>query len=140
MSRNMVGALLLVFFAVLAIGYAGVMPFGGDGGPREVSDDNGLAANGDPVAVGESIYSQQCSGCHTIDGSSGVGPTLAGLYGSEVTMEDGETYVADGEYLIMAITDPRATTREGYLDVMPSFDNLSEDEIAGLVAFIESLE
>ena len=139
MSRTTVGALLLIFFAVLAIGYAGVMPFGDDS-PRAVSDDNGVAINGDPVDVGESIYAQQCSGCHTIDGSTGVGPTLAGLFGSEVTMDDGETYTADGDYLLMAITDPRETTREGYPDVMPAFDNLSEDELAGLVAFIESLE
>ncbi len=139
MSRTTVGALLLVFFAVLAIGYAGTMPFGDDS-PREVTDDVGVADNGDPVDVGEAIYAQQCSGCHTIDGSDGVGPTLAGLFGSEVTMEDGETYTADGDYLVMAITDPRETTREGYPDVMPAFDNLSEDEIAGLVAFIESLE
>ncbi len=139
MSRKLTGGLLLVFFAVLAIGYAGVMPFGDDS-PREVTDDNGVAANGDPVEVGEAIYSQQCSGCHTIDGSSGVGPTFQGLYGSEVTMEDGSTVIVDGDHLLLAITDPRATNREGYPDVMPSFDNLSEDEIAGLVAFIESLE
>lgn len=139
MSRNLTGGLLLVFLAVLAIGYLGVMPFGDDS-PREVSDDNGVAGNGDPVAIGESIYSQQCSGCHTIDGSDGVGPTFAGLFGSEVTMEDGETYTADGEYIASKIADPRATTREGFPDVMPAFDNLSEDEVAGLVAFIESLE
>ena len=140
MSRSTVGALLLVFFAVLAIGYAGVMPFGDDS-PREVADDHGPAADdAEPVEVGEEIYAQQCSGCHTIDGSEGVGPTFQGLYNSEVTMEDGETYVADGDYLVMAITDPRETTREGYPDVMPAFDNLSQDELAGLVAFIESLE
>jgi cytochrome c oxidase subunit II len=140
MSRNLTGGLLLVFLAVLAIGYAGVIPIGGDDSPRPVSDDNGAAANGDPAAVGEAIYRQQCVGCHTIDGSSGVGPTLQGLYGSEVTMDDGTTMVADGEYLLLAITDPRATTREGYLDVMPSFANLSEDELAGLIAFIESIQ
>ena len=136
MSRTTVGALLLVFFAVLAIAYAGVMPFGDDS-PREVTDDVSVADNGDPVEIGETIYSQQCSGCHTIDGSDGVGPTFEGLYNSEVTMEDGETFVADGDYLTMAITDPRETTRQGYPDVMPAFDNLSEDELAGLVAFIE---
>jgi mono/diheme cytochrome c family protein len=140
MSRTTVVALLLVFFAVLAIGYAGVIPFGDDS-PGEISDDNGVAADdSDLAAVGESIYSQQCSGCHTIDGSDSVGPTLSGLFGSEVEMEDGETYVADEDYLITAITDPRETTRAGFPDVMPAFDNLSEDEIAGLVAFIESLE
>lgn len=140
MSKTTTGGLLLVFLAVLAIGYSGVIPIGGDSSPRPVSDDNGAAATGDPVELGESIYSQQCTGCHTIDGSDGVGPTLAGLFGGEFTMEDGETYTVDGEHLVMAITDPRATTREGFPDVMPAFDNLSEDEIAGLVAFIESLE
>lgn len=138
MSRTTVGALLLVFFAVLAIGYAGVMPFGDDS-PREVSDDNG-AADGDPVEVGESIYSQQCSGCHTIDGSESVGPSFQGLFNSEGTSEDGETYVVDEDHLETSIVDPGATIREGYPDAMPAFDDLSEDEIAGLIAFIESLE
>jgi cytochrome c oxidase subunit II len=138
MSRNLIGGLLLIFFAVLAIGYAGVIPLGDDS-PRPVSDDNGVD-NGDPMEVGQIVYEQQCFGCHSIDGSSSVGPTFQGLHGSEVTMDDGTTLVVDDDHLLEAITDPRATTRDGYPDVMPPFDNLSEAELAGLIAFIRSLE
>ena len=103
-------------------------------------DDITSSASGDQAAVGERIYRQQCVGCHTIDGSSAVGPSLEGLYGSEVTMDDGSTVHVDYDHLYEAITDPRATTREGFPDVMPTFSNLQDDEIDGLIVFIESLQ
>lgn len=143
MSRQLVGALLLLFVAVLAFSYIGVIPLG-DSSPRPVTDDgdtNGTdVETDDPVELGQRIYTQQCQGCHTIDGSSGVGPTFQGLYGSEATFEDGTTLVVDGEHLVESIVDPQALIREGYPPVMPPFDDFSEDELAGLVAYIQSLE
>jgi cytochrome c oxidase subunit II len=131
MSRNMIVGLAAGLVTVLIIGMLWVF---------FLDDDNDAGENGDAVALGESIYSQQCAGCHTIDGSSGVGPTFEGLYNSEVEMDDGSTVHVDEDHLHEAIIDPRATTRADYPDVMPSFSNLSDEEVNGLVAFIQTLE
>lgn len=133
MSRSLVIGLLVATIAILAV--AGGFILLDDDGP----DDRAGESSGD-AEVGQSIYEQQCSGCHTIDGSDGVGPSFDGLFGSEVTMEDGSTVTVDGDHLVESITDPQAQIREGYPSVMPSFSNLSEDELQGLVAFIQSLE
>ncbi|MEX2425688.1 MAG: cytochrome c [Thermomicrobiaceae bacterium] len=139
MSRRVIGGLLAVFAVILIFGYSSTIPLGDDD-PRPVDESAGTGGDGSLEEVGESIYEQQCSGCHTIDGSEGVGPSLAGLYGSDVSMEDGSTVEVDEDHLVESITDPNAQTREGFPSVMPSFSNLSDDEIAGLVAFIQSLE
>jgi cytochrome c len=40
------------------------------------------AAFAQDTAAGKSVYQQQCSVCHSVDGSSGAGPTLKGIIGS----------------------------------------------------------
>jgi cytochrome c oxidase subunit II len=128
MSRRLiVGLILIVATAIIA-------------GCNGDTDDESEPANGDAAELGESIYTAQCAGCHSIDGSSGVGPTFEGLYGSEVEMDDGSTVLVDEDHLYEAITDPRATTRADFPDVMPSFSNLGDDEVNGLIAFIQTLE
>jgi cytochrome c oxidase subunit II len=132
MSGRLIGALLLAVVVLLALIALAVVLVGG-------SDGDGVADD-DPVTVGEALYRRHCFGCHSIDGSSSVGPTLAGLYGSEVPLADGTTVVADEEYLRESIVDPAAKIREGYPNVMPPFGNLSDDELGALVAFIRTLQ
>jgi len=79
------------------------------------------AAEGDE-AVGL-LESYGCTGCHSMDGSDGAGPTLMGIYGKERTVTDANgtrTVVADGEYLRRAIVEPDAEVVEGY-EGMPSY-------------------
>jgi len=100
------------------------------------------AAADDEVSVelGERLYVQQgCQACHSLDGSPGVGPTMAGLYGSERTFTDGTTAVADEDYIIESIVEPGALIVEGYDNVMVSYDYLSESEIQSLVEYIKTL-
>lgn len=78
-----------------------------------------------------------CLSCHT-DTSTQIAPTLHGLAGSEVTLEDGSTVVADTDYIRRSITDPSAQIVEGYRAAMPRFD-LSEEEIDRLVEYVEGL-
>jgi mono/diheme cytochrome c family protein len=79
-----------------------------------------------------------CASCHGADGTGGVGPGFVGLYGSQVTLADGSTVVADDEYLRRSITDPEAELVEGYALKMPVTD-LSADEIEDLLAYIREL-
>jgi len=96
------------------------------------------------VARGEGLWSSTgCAGCHSLDGAAGVGPTMQGLAGSTVTLDDGSTVTADDAYLEQAIVDPDAQVSEGYKAGIMSgavasqkFDTRPED-VAALVAFIE---
>lgn len=85
---------------------------------------------------------QGCLGCHSIDGSQLVGPTWLGLYGSQVTLEDDKTVVADEEYLRRSILETNAEIVKGFpASVMPGIykDTLSEEQVDALVEYIKSL-
>ena len=79
-----------------------------------------------------------CGSCHGADGEGGVGPQLAGLYGSTVTLSDGTTVVADDAYIRRSITDPNADRVEGYTLKMPAVA-LEQDAIEALLAYIREL-
>ena len=89
--------------------------------------------------LGERLYTQQgCQGCHSLDGSDMVGPTWEGLYGkTDHQMADGSTVTADENYLRESILQSGAKIVQGYQNVMPSYANLSEKEVSGLVEFIK---
>jgi len=78
-----------------------------------------------------------CLGCHSLDGSKKVGPTLQGIWGREVTViADGEekTIKVDEAYLRRSILEPGAEIVKGYPPVMPSFQGqISEDELNELL-------
>lgn len=134
MSGRLIGLSLIATTAIVLIAIAIIVVVVDTDEEADAVD-----INNDQVAAGESIYRSQCSNCHSIDGASRIGPTFEGLYESEVTMEDGSTVVVDEDHIITSIRDPQAMVREGYPNVMPSFDNLGDDEVASLVAFIQSL-
>ncbi|WPH13931.1 cytochrome c oxidase subunit II [Variovorax paradoxus] len=82
--------------------------------------------------------SKGCVACHTIDGSPRVGPTWKGLYGKTETMADGSTALVDEAFLRSFIRDPQARHVKGFPPVMPKVE-LTEEELAALVAYIQSL-
>ena len=80
-----------------------------------------------------------CLGCHSLDGSKGVGPTFKGLSNKRVTvLQEGRTVTvtADDAYLRESIRTPKAKVVEGFQPIMPAFPDLSEDEVTALVEFI----
>lgn len=98
----------------------------------------------DPVERGQKWAEQfGCIACHTSDGSAGVGPTWSGLFGEDVILTDGSTVVADHEYLYQSICDPNSQVVEGFQPIMPANyceDNITDDQIDDIIAFIESLK
>ena len=89
--------------------------------------------------AGQQIAVQQgCASCHGADGTGGVGPKFVGLYGSQVTLTDGSTVVADDEYIRRSITDPGAERVEGYAVNMPT-NGLDDDEIEAVLTYIREL-
>src|SRR5437867_9059252 len=102
---------------------------------------SGTSASGDPLAVGEKLYSElACNTCHLPDGK-GRGPSYYGLYGSKVKLADGSTVLADDNYIRESILQPNAKIVAGFQPVMPSFQGLvTEDQILALTAYIKSMK
>jgi len=91
------------------------------------------------IERGERLYTANaCHTCHSLDGTRLVGPSFAGLYGSERNFEDGTSAVADEEYLIESIVYPSEKIVEGYDDIMAAYDFLSDSELQSLVEFIKA--
>lgn len=109
-----------------------------------VSTDNSSAetpsaGGGASAANGEQLArSNGCAGCHGQDFGGGAGPGLVGLAGSEVTLADGSTVIADTAYLTRSIAEPSAELVADYALKMPA-NGLSDAEIADIVAYIETL-
>jgi cytochrome c oxidase subunit 2 len=84
-----------------------------------------------------------CQACHSLDGTTVVGPTWLGLFGSQVQLTDGTTVTADEVYIRNSILNPNAQVVAGFPSgVMPQnfAEILSEDQINQIIAFIMSLQ
>jgi cytochrome c oxidase subunit 2 len=97
------------------------------------------------VARGKPLYAADgCAACHSLTGSSGVGPGLGGIAGRAVVLADGRTVTADDAYLERSITDADAEIVKGYRKGLMSAAvagfGLSgkPDDVRALVAFIKS--
>ena len=90
--------------------------------------------------AGEKLFSELgCVTCHRTDGQ-GRGPSLQGVFGRPVALEDGRTLIADENYIRESIYDPGAKIVRGFKPVMPTFQGLVSDEQMGaLLAYIKSL-
>ncbi|HWP92822.1 MAG TPA: cytochrome c oxidase subunit II [Thermodesulfobacteriota bacterium] len=108
----------------------------------EEADGVGAVASLPPAEQGEKLYKERgCNACHSIDGTKLVGPSWKGLFGHEVTLQDGSTVTADENYIREAILEPGAQIVQGYQPVMPSFKGiLSDQEISALIAYIKTLK
>ena len=81
-----------------------------------------------------------CLGCHSLDGSSKVGPTFKGLYRSTIkVLVEGKpvTITVDDAYLAESIVKPAAKIVEGFPPIMPNYPDLSPEDVKALVEFIE---
>ena len=89
--------------------------------------------------LGELLFTQKaCNGCHSTDGSPGVGPTLAGLFGTTRALADGTTVTADENYLRESILVPAAKIAEGFQPIMPPIP-MTDREVDGLIEFVKGL-
>jgi cytochrome c oxidase subunit 2 len=89
---------------------------------------------------GEKVFTELgCITCH-VGNATGRGPVLNGLVGSKVTLANGETLVADEDYVRESILNPTAKMVAGYAPLMPTFQGqVTEEQIVQLLAYIKSL-
>jgi len=97
-----------------------------------------------PLLDGKALAQEKgCLACHSLDGSKGVGPTLKGLYGSQVKVKkDGKllTVTADAAFLKESIKEPGETVVEGYQPVMPPYPDLTDAEMDALLKWLAGLK
>jgi mono/diheme cytochrome c family protein len=79
--------------------------------------DDILSLTGD-ATNGATVYADNCAACHAADGSGGIGPSLQG----EASEEGGEEVV---EVVLYGE------------DSMPAFPELTDQEVADLLAFLQ---
>ncbi|HWB54429.1 MAG TPA: c-type cytochrome, partial [Tepidisphaeraceae bacterium] len=90
-----------------------------------------------PAASGKQLFtSLGCVECH-----GQRAPTLAGLYGSKVTLQNGSVVVANEQYIRQAINNPSSQIVAGFPGIMPSYEGqLSEEQLFELIQYIKSLK
>lgn len=92
------------------------------------------------ASIGEKLFEQLgCVACHRV--TTPRGPSLVGLFGRTVHLQNGATLLADDVYLRESILDPAAKIVAGYQPIMPTFKGLvSEEGLLQLLAYIKSLQ
>ncbi len=93
-----------------------------------------------PADAGERLFSQmRCDSCHSPEGV-GRAPSLAGVYGTAVTMNDGSRARIDESYLRSSILDPKRHVVSGFESTMPTFQGqITEEQVLELIAYIRTL-
>lgn len=90
------------------------------------------------IAKGEAAFSQNCSSCHGFK-QDGIGPRLGGI-----------TQTASTDWIKSFIKDPKSKVESGdergkrlvsrFKTIMPSFGHLSDDDLDGIVAYLNTKE
>lgn len=89
------------------------------------------------AVTGEELYmTLGCGACHT---RRDLAPSLEGLFGKTVALQDAGSTTADEAYIRESIVAPGAKLAAGYLKLMPSYDQLSPVELDALVSYVSAL-
>ena len=102
---------------------------------RQSTSGMSLAQNG------ERIYqSLGCGNCHN-GTASASGPSLAGVYGARIRMDDGSEQLATDGWLRDTILNPSQHVPYGYKPIMPTYQGqVSEEGLIDLVEYIKTLK
>jgi cytochrome c oxidase subunit 2 len=102
---------------------------------EQSTSGNSLAQNGERL-----FASMGCNSCH--NGTAAArGPSLAGVYGSKLTLTDGRQILVDDAYLRDAILNPSEHVTAGFAPIMPTYQGqISEDGLIDLVEFIKNMQ
>jgi cytochrome c oxidase subunit 2 len=103
----------------------------------------GAVAGGEvmtPAKQGEALFgSLGCVACHNAQ-SNAQGPNLVGVFGTEQTLQDDTTVMADENYIRESILTPQAKLLKGFLPIMPTYQGMvTEPQLLQILAYIKSL-
>src|SRR5690606_38845069 len=110
-------------------------------------DADGDEVAGDPVAGAEVFAALGCGGCHATESDTViVGPSLAGVahHDHDADHDHDETMgeeLSAYAHVVQSIVEPDAHVAEGFNPgIMPAYTDLSDTDLANLVAYLLSLE
>ncbi len=110
--------------------------------PVEYEDwlNRATAATQTMAQAGEDIFSKLgCVTCHSEE-SGARGPSLQGIYGTQVRTIDGSEVKVDDDYIRQSILKPADHITEGFAPIMPTFKGqASEEDVLKLISYIKSL-
>jgi len=105
-----------------------------------------------PVESGENLYvKHNCKGCHSVDGTTTIGPTFKGLMAMQSRdfsnvkavdfTADGNREAAVENYIMQSIKQPESQLVKGFpAGQMPAFEGIiTDNEIADIITYIKSL-
>jgi cytochrome c oxidase subunit 2 len=93
---------------------------------------------------GETLYKTLgCASCHSLDGSTIVGPSFKGIYGKKVTVITGgkpRTLVVDEAYLRDSVQSPAKDVVQNFpKGIMPNLsDHINEKQMNAIITFIKA--
>jgi cytochrome c oxidase subunit II len=101
---------------------------------EESTSGMSLAQNGERL-----FASMGCNACHS-GNAAARGPSLAGVYGSKLTLANGSQVLVNDAYLRDAILNPSQHVTSGYAPIMPTYQGqISEDGLIDLVEYLKTL-
>ena len=96
------------------------------------------SAQGNEAAIGL-LESYGCTGCHSLDGSEEMGPTLLNIYGARRSVSDvngTREIIVDEPYLRRAIVEPDAELVAGY-EGMPSYkEEMPQQDLDVIIGYL----
>ena len=100
----------------------------------------GGGTGGSVIAAGEKLFQTLgCASCH-LPNDTGRGPSLVGLIGKTVVLQNGKSVIADENYIRESILEPQAKIVRGYQSIMPLFKgSISEEGVMQIISYIKSL-
>jgi glucose/arabinose dehydrogenase/mono/diheme cytochrome c family protein len=102
----------------------------------KTSEPKSIAMDSISIASGQTLFAKNCSSCHNFN-QDGIGPQLSGV--TITASQDWiESFVRDPKAMIESGDDRAQTLFKRYHSVMPSFASLSQDELRGIMAFLNT--
>ncbi|HMH31949.1 MAG TPA: PQQ-dependent sugar dehydrogenase, partial [Puia sp.] len=99
-------------------------------------DEQGIATDSATIALGQSAFVQQCSGCHNFR-QDGIGPALGGIT-NDVPVDWIQHFIRDPKKMLASGDERTGRLVKKYHTVMPSFVTASDQEIGGIIAFLHT--
>jgi len=101
---------------------------------EESTSGMSLAQNGERL-----FASMGCNACHS-GNAAARGPSLAGVFGSQLQLTNGSSVQVTEAYLRDAILNPSEHITAGYSPIMPTYQGqISEDGLIDIVEYLKSL-
>jgi cytochrome c oxidase subunit 2 len=107
---------------------------------------DGRPAEKNPIEAGALLFQNlRCDTCHfpgsTFAGVPARGPDLAGRFGTDVTLADGQTVRFDERYVRESLLEPQKRLSAGFQALMPSYQGqINEGDVLSLIAYLKSLK